>query len=246
MQVMNVLSCAGLLALGSLLPTVAQAQGSAPCTARFLSGFSRITPLSQRRDPAEVSAIFGPRQDLCEAGAYQRFLESYLDLAREAMRASAKQRDAQVRVAIALIGQLPARVPAEEAKAAGALFRQTRSDLYAIADDVRMPPVVRQLLDSFDRAGPPVPESTAQVPPLVTIPPPAQGGQPGQNVQGGQPPAQGGQPGQNVQTVRVPSTALPSWAVVSLYEARELLKQRDPTGAQAKLESVLRWMETAP
>lgn len=216
------------------LPT-AQAQSTPPCTPRFQVAFSRLTPLSARRD-SDVSVAFGPRQDLCEAGAYQRFLESFLDLAREAMRAPAKGRDAQVRVAIAILGQIPTRVPAEEGRAAGQAYRQVRSDMSAIAEDVKMPVAVRQLLDAFDRAGAPIPESTAQVPPLVTVPPVAP------------PPAQvqTGPNGQSVQTVRVPSSALPSWAVVNLYEARELLKNRDVLAAKDKLELVLRWMETAP
>ena len=82
---------------------------------------------------------------LCEAGAYQRFLESFLDLAREAMRAPAKQRDAQVRVAIAVLGQIPTRVPAEEGKAAGRAYRQVRSDMSAIAE------VITQLKGNGER-----------------------------------------------------------------------------------------------
>ena len=49
-----------------------------------------------------------------------------------------------------------------------------------------------------------------------------------------------------VQPVRIPQVALPAWAVVAIFEAREALKARDVGTAQGKLDAVMRWLETAP
>ena len=132
-----------LLAAMLLCPLAAQAQLTPSCGPRFQSAFVRANAILTQREMAspgratiEVSNLFGPRQDLCEPGAYQAFLDSFVDLARSAIRAPAKQRDGAIRVATAVIGVLPTQVPPQELKSAGASFRQVRSDLYAIADDV--------------------------------------------------------------------------------------------------------------
>jgi hypothetical protein len=178
---------------------------------------------SQAQASAEVQGLFGPRPDRCEAGGYQRFVEGYRDFAREAMRAPAKGgRDGLLRLAIAAADRGPLQVPAEEGRMAVTLYRQVRSDLHAIADDVGLnkTPLLQQLLDTFDRMGPPQALQAAPPPP---------------------PP-----PGSLVQTVRVPTTPMPTWAVVALYEIREALAQKNPALAQEKIEAILKWIDAAP
>lgn len=223
-----------LVCFAALSPQLARAQ---QCANRYSEAFPRLNALGPRnldlgRAATEVNNLFGPRPDKCEAGAYQRFVESFKDFAREAFRAPTKTRDGWLRIAMAAAGQSPQRVPAEEHKADVALFRQTRSDLFAIADDAGISPLMQQVLDTFDRSGPPGP-----LPPqVVTI-------GPGPGVTQA-PPTGTGAP--NIQQVRVPTVPLPSWAVVSLYEIRESLHLRDPDTAKAKLDALLKWMETAP
>lgn len=247
---------------------VAQGQGApvqqgAPmasqvCAARFQGAF---TQLQQRKDvPSmtraynEVSGIFGPSAGVCEAGAYQRFMDSYLDFARPAIRASAKGQNAAIFLAIATAGQSPARVPAEDGRAAVDAYRQTRAALYAIADDVKETPQIKQLLEALDRSGPPQiePAQAPGVTPMpMLVPGPAVTG-PGGTAAGGtgvgKVPAGGGSglPTVVVQPVRVPQVPMPAWAILSIYEAREALKARDVGSAQGKLDAVMRWLETAP
>lgn len=198
------------------------------CGARFGTAFARLTMAGQRKDlkdpVGEVSALFGPRAELCEGGAYRQFIDLYRDFAREAMRAPKAQRDLQVRLAMAAAQQGPTRVPADEGKQAVTLFRQARSDLHATADDVGISsaPILQQLLDTFERSGPPTPVA----PPAPATPPPPKD--------------------PNAITIRIPQTALPDWAVISLYEAREHLRSKDTVRAQDKLELVLKWLEQAP
>lgn len=211
------------LGLGMAAPTHARAAEAQPaCTVRYADAFLRLPGLGLRdldlsRAHTEVSNLFGPRPVVCETGAYQRFIDGFRDYAREAMRAPVRSRDGMLRVAIATAAQGPQKVPYEEGRAAATLFRQTRSDLHATADDVGISPLMQMLLDTFERMGPP-----------PALPPPA-------------PPR-----AENAQVVRVPTAPLPTWAVISLYEIRDHLQKRDSATAQGKLEAILKWMETAP
>jgi hypothetical protein len=230
---MRICLSALVFVLGAL-PAAARGQGQPQCALRYSEAFARVPALGlrslgQAQAYAEVSALFGPRPDLCEAGAYQRFIDGFRDYAREAMRAPIKQRDGMIRVAIAIVQQSPARVPWEEGRAAVTLFRQGRSDLHATADDVGITPLMQQLLDTFERQGPPQPAQ-------ATAPPQAQPAAPAA------PPA----PAPQVQSVRVPTTPLPPWAVISMYELRDLLNQKNLGVAQGKVEAILKWLETAP
>ena len=77
---------------------------------------------------------------------------------------------------------------------------------------------MQQLLETFEQKGPP-----------QSLPPPL--------------PPPGGDP--STQVIRIPTTPLPPWAVISLYELRETLQRKDHAAAQRKLEDILRWLETA-
>ncbi|MCS6913063.1 MAG: hypothetical protein RMK29_21220 [Myxococcales bacterium] len=217
----------GILCLvGTLFPHVAAAQ---QCALRYTESFARLPSLglrnlSQAQAISEVNNLFGPRPDVCEPGGYKVFLDAFTDYAREALRAPVRTRDGMIRVAIAAVQQGPLRVPFEESKTAVTLFRQTRSNIHAIADDVGITPLMQQLLDALERSGPP---ATTAPPP----PPPS--------------PAPGSPGAPSVQQVRVPQVPLPPWAVISLYEIRDALNSKNTGVALGKLEAILKWMETA-
>src|SRR5262245_8362287 len=74
----------GLVSLSITLlavsPGVAEAQN---CNTTYSLAFNRIRTLSpratdQNQADKEVRSLFGPRPDLCEAGAYASFLDSFV------------------------------------------------------------------------------------------------------------------------------------------------------------------------
>ncbi len=222
----------GLLA-GLLLcapPSEAQAQS---CMYTITSAFSRLRgvearSISQPVADAEVQGLFGPRPGQCEEGAYRVFLDNFESFAKEAMRAPAASRDKLLRLAIAVTRQVPSKVPARDFDAAVAQYRQVKSNLSATAEDVGMQksPLLGQLMDAVAAIGrPEAVVATVSVPPPETTP---------------QPTAAGG-----VQQVRVPSQPLPGWAVIKLYEARDLIKAQDLPGIQLRLQEVINWMEAS-
>ncbi len=211
----------GLLALAPARP--ARAQTGPECAKRYADFFVRVPSVGlgpaaadQFRVNTEVTALFGARPDVCEAGGYQRFLDGFRDYAREAMRARGKQRDNLLRTAIAVLEISPQHVPEAEARSAVSAYRQVRSDLTATLADSKAGPMGQVLLDNLERVGAP-------------------SAQPAQVV-----------PDSNVQTVRIPTSPLPPWVVISLYETLQAQKQHDYAVAQGKLEVVLKWLETAP
>lgn len=206
----------------ALCPAAARAE---QCALRYRESFSRLPALglrslSQPQANAEVNGLFGPRPDLCEPGGYQVFMEQLTDYSREALRAPLKQRDGMIRVAIAAAQQGPVRVAFEESKAARTTYSVTRSNIHAIADDVGITPIMQQLLDTIERQGMP----------LSTAPPPPPKADPAAPA---------------AQAIRVPQTAMPPWAVISLYEVRDLLNQKQTDVARGKIEAILKWLETA-
>jgi hypothetical protein len=245
-----------LVALGLPAPAFAQ---PAPCGPRIAAAFVQLPELGQRRElssPAraaeEVRALFGPpRAELCEPGAYERFMEGLRDLSRQAIRT---RREPLLQVAVATAEQAPLRVPAEEGKAAAALYRQVRSDVHATAEDVRPSPLIKKLLEAIDRAGPPA-SAAGEAPAAAAIGTPGPVAGPavagpavaGPAVAGPAAAAAPASPPVPVNVpVRVPQGPLPPWAVISLHEARDLLRQQNAVGALGKLEPVLRWMDSAP
>jgi hypothetical protein len=211
----------GTFVLGALCPGAASAE---QCALRYAESFARIGAIglrgpSQAQAISEVNSLFGPRPDLCEPGGYRAFLTQLTDYSREALRAPVKQRDGMIRVAIAAAQQAPVRVLFEESKAARTQYNEMRSNVHAIADDVGITPLMQQLLDTIERQG--MPPSTAPPPPVA-------------------PP-----PGTQAQAIRVPQVALPPWAVISLYEVRDLINQKQTDVARGKVEAILKWLETA-
>jgi hypothetical protein len=205
-----------------------QAQAPNPeCARRYQDLFVRIpvvvlTAQDQTRANAEVKSLFGARPETCEPGGYARFLTSFSNYARDAVRQKGKSRDGMIRVSIALLEVAPFHVPAEEVRSAVSLFNQVRSDLSASIADVRATPMMEYLLKAFEASGPPTP------------------------APGAAGPAGGAPAGEGVQSVRIPSSPMPPWVVVSLYEILEAHKQQNYPVAQGKLEVVLKWLETTP
>lgn len=226
---------AGLAAVATATPVYAQSQN---CYATHSAGFARVRGLenkatTQGAADLEVRALFGPRIDLCEEGAYKAFMDSFKDLASSAMRAGKISRDKQLRLAIAVVQQAPTRVPAKEAKTAASLFRQVRSDLNATADDVgfQQTPLLGQLLETLGRVGAPA-SSEPVAGPDTTVQVPVSTGTGSGTGSGG------------VQAIRVPTEPLPPWAVIKLYEMRDHIKAQDLAAIQIKLQDVINWIES--
>lgn len=222
---------AGLLVLAAGSPAFAQ-----NCYPAHSAGFARLSSVepaatTQGSADVQVRALFGPRNDLCEEGAYKTFMESFKDFAARAMRAPKTSRDKLLRIAISAIAQAPTKVPAKEAKQSASFFKQVRSDLNATADDVgfAQTPLLQQLLDAISAVGAPrsAEESpaTVQVPTTPTTP--------------STPTSSGG-----VQSIRVPQEPLPGWAIVKLYEMRDTIKAQDLAALQLKLQEVINWVES--
>lgn len=186
-----------------------------------------------------VDQAFGARPAQCEAGAYASFLEQFENFTRTAIRAGQPPRGSkgvvppgrenQMRLAVAVIRKMsPLKVPLADAKAGVSLFKQMRSNLNAVADDAGTTPMMAQLLDAISQVGSPTAlEETVPV---------------GSGVAGASGTAASGTHG-GVHHVRVPSVPLPAWAIIKLYEARDLCKPQDVAGIQIRLQDVINWME---
>jgi len=229
---------ASLLLLGG--PTEAQAQSCMPV---FATAFSRLRSLepkasSQATADAEVMALFGPRPPACEESAYRVFMETFEAFAKEAMRATAPaSRDKLLRLAIAAVRQAPVKVPATDLDSSVRKYRQVKSNLSATADDVgfNKTPLLQQLLDVLMSLGAPtaavatvpvpVPTTTPETTPSPSTPSPTPTG--------------------GVQQIRVPTQPLPPWAVIKVYEMRDLIRAQDLPGIQLRLQEVINWMESS-
>lgn len=141
----------------------AQAQTPAQtCAPIHSAGFARLRTAegqanTQGSADLAVRALFGARIDLCEEGAYKTFMLSFKDFASAAMRAQSISRDRQLRLAIATIGHAPIRVSAKESKEATSTFRNVRSELSALANEIgfKWNPLFAQLLETLGRIGAP-------------------------------------------------------------------------------------------
>jgi hypothetical protein len=233
------LGWAGGLLAGLLLvsgPTEVQAQS---CMPAFASAFARLRALEPKANTqpiadAEVMALFGPRAQACEESAYRVFMDTFEAFAKDAMRAAPPSRDKLLRLAIAAVRQAPAKVPATDLDSSVRKYRQVKSNLSATADDVGFAktPLLQQLLDVLMSLGAPsaavatVPVPTAQPDPTPTptTAPTGSGG---------------------VQQIRVPTQPLPPWAVIKVYEMRDLIRAQDLPGIQLRLQEVINWMESS-
>ncbi len=228
-------------------PAVSAAQN---CAVHYAAGFGSVSGSvakagNQRDADALVDQAFGPRPQQCEAGAYTSFLEQFENFGRAAIRAGqlpkggkgvapvALTKENQLRLAISIINKMsPMKVPLADSKTAASQWKQVRSNLNAVADDAGNTPMMNAFLDALARITPPVP-----VEEVVTV---GQSAAPAVAVT-----APGGNaPPGGVQQVRVPLVPLPSWAVVKLYEARDLCKPQDVAGIQVRLQDVINWMES--
>lgn len=225
--------CASLIVLADAKPAAAQ-----NCYPTHSAGFARIRgfepkALTQAAADMEVRALFGPRIELCEEGAYKAFMDSFKEFSAQAMRASKNSREKLLRLAIAVVRQAPTMVPVKELKTMSSHFRQVRSDLNATADDVGFAttPLLQQLLDALVNLGPPKSATGTTVtvetpPPTTTSPSPSTG-----------------TPTGGVQPIRVPADPLPPWAVIKLYEMRDHVKAQDLAAIQIKLQDIINWIE---
>lgn len=222
---------AGLLVLAAGSPAFAQ-----NCYATHSAAFARLYSVenqatTQGSSDVQVRALFGPKNELCEEGAYKTFMESFKDFAARAMRAPKTSRDKLLRVAISAISQAPSKVPAKEVKLATNTYRQVRSDLNATADDVgfAQTPLLQQLLDAIAATG--APRAAEEGPATVQVPvsPPTTTTSP--------------TPSGGVQSIRVPQEPLPGWAVVKLYEMRDTIKAQDLAALQVRLQDIINWIE---
>lgn len=229
---------AGLLLLSG--PSSAQAQTQF-CMRTFASAFSQLRSLeskavSQAAADSEVMALFGPRPQVCEESAYRVFMDTFEAFSKEAMRATnPSTRDRLLRLAIAAARQAPTKVPATDLDGSVRKYRQVKSNLSATADDVGFAktPLLQQLLDVLMSLGSPtaavatvpVPTPTTTTPETMTTPPAT------------------GSAG--VQQIRVPTQPLPPWAVIKVYEMRDLIRAQDLPGIQIRLQEVINWMESS-
>ena len=227
----------------SLIPGAAEAQN---CAVHYAAAFARISgsvpkAVTQPAADQEVDAALGPRPQQCEAGAYASFLEQFEGFGRVAIRAAKSRRgpkgalqmgnENQIRLAISMFRKgSPIKVPLPDSKAGVSLFKQVRSNLNAVADDAGNTPMMLALLDAMTAVG-----SPSAIEEMVSV---------GQGPAGGATPAGGTAPPGGVQQVRVPPVPLPAWAVIKLYEARDLCKPQDVAGIQVRLQDVINWMES--
>ena len=84
------------------------------CLVRGLVRSAEAKAITQGQADLEVQNLFGPRPDVCEAGAYKFFMDSFELFTKEAMRAKPPSRDKLLRLAIAMARKAPAKVPAAE------------------------------------------------------------------------------------------------------------------------------------
>ncbi|HMU38246.1 MAG TPA: hypothetical protein PKE31_04485 [Pseudomonadota bacterium] len=223
-------------------PTTSNAQN---CAVHYAAGFAQISGLvakatSQLAADQLVDQAFGARPQQCEANAYTSFVDQFELFGRTAIRAGQPPRGSkgvvpavkenQMRLAISIIRKMsPMKVPLADAKAGVSQFKQMRSNLNAVADDAGNTPMMTQVLEAISQVGSPrAIEETVQV------------GSSGNTAAAGS--ATPGTPG-GVQQVRVPNTPLPAWAVIKLYEARDLCKPQDVAGIQIRLQDIINWME---
>ena len=233
---------AGGLLAGVLLlsgPTPAQAQS---CMSTFANAFTRLRALepkatAQAVADAEVMGLFGPRPQACEESAYRVFMDTFEAFAKEAMRTTNPgSRDKLLRLAIAAARQAPMKVPATDLESSARKYRQVKSNLSATADDVGFAktPLLQQLLDVLMSLGAPTAAITT-----VTAPGPDPSATPSPT------PAPSGTGNGGVQQIRVPTQPLPPWAVIKVYEMRDLIRAQDLPGIQIRLQEVINWMEAS-
>ena len=248
----------GLLSLVSLAvatPVTAHAEN---CAAVYDSAFGRIRSSATRAGnqmtaDQEIENLFGPRPNKCEDGAYQHYLDGFEAFAREAIRAAQPQKvgkrvippppgsEGMLHLAISILRKSPVKVPAREAKTAINGYRQVRSNLSAVVEDAGSTSQMNDLLTAMAQSrapdaaedGPPPGVSVTPTPTTTTT-----------TVQGTYTPPPSDPKTSSVTAVRVPTIAMPTWAVIKLYEARDAASLKDSDVAKSKLQDVIIWIES--
>lgn len=208
---------------------LAQEAEAQHCSWRFDQSFlllsnKNLRLLEKNKNPSDIAIkieehvdfLFGPRQKLCEEGAYALFLNRFERYTTEALRGDRADRDLKLRAALAVIRKSPEVIDYTSASKEVSMFRQVRSNLGAIAQDVGMTPLMQQMLDAMEATG--APKATQR--PAAAPPEP------------------------HTSTVVVPTVPLPAWAVVSLYEIDDHTRRNEMGAIQGKVEAILNWMKT--
>ncbi len=247
----------GVLSIVSLAVATPETARAENCAGVYDAAFARIRSSSssgsnQMAADREVENLFGPRANKCEEGGYQHFLDGFEAFSREAIRAAQPQKvgkrvnpappgsDAMIRLAIAALRKAPNKVPAKEAKAAINGYRQVRSNLSAVVEDAGSTQPMNDLLNAMNQSrapdsaedGPPSGDTVTVTTTTTTAPTPSY-----------TPPSTSPKTS-SVTAVRVPSVAMPTWAIIKLYEARDAASLKDSEIAKAKLQDVIIWIES--
>lgn len=187
------------------------------CKWRFAEGFQRVTnrPLagkSQAQIVEFVEELFGPRQPVCEESAYRFFLGEFKTYATASFHQKGAEQEAMLICAQEILRHAPAQVFYKNTQAKLSAYKQLRSDLGVIAQEVGGGPSVQTVLDAVDRLGPP--KLSAKREPM----------------------------NEEATHVKVPAAPLPPWAVISLYEIHDLAQRKQNGAVVAKSALILEWM----
>lgn len=215
------------------LPLSARAEN---CIARYSSAFASLEGKvwqagTQAGAEAAVEEIFGPRPQSCEDGAYDYFLNRFEEFASAAVRKGspkkkAEQNENSLRLAIAAVRKAPMQRSAKDAKSGQFNMRQVRAHIDPRVEEYGNTPLMQSLLGAIGNTlDPQVIAEAAPIPP-------------------------GGNPN-NILQIRIPLQPMPSWAIVHLYEMRDMAKNTGADPAlQSKLQAIINWVEqstqTAP
>lgn len=212
------------LLVAASLPLSARADN---CIARYSSAFASLEgkvlqASTQAVADAAVEELFGPRPQTCEEGAYDYFLNRFEEFASAAVRKGspkkkAEQNENALRLAIAAVRKGPIQRTAKDSKSSQFNMRQVRAHIDPRVEEYGNTPLMQALLGAIGNAGDP------QV--IAEAPPPGAGSG-------------------NVLQIKIPLQPMPSWAIVHLYEMRDIAKNTgaDPT-MQSKLQAIINWVE---
>jgi hypothetical protein len=176
---------------------------------------------------AEVARIFKEPPVRCEAGAYVYFLDQLMAFARRALKSGATPetpKEGWVRAAGAVCAYAPKLVPQAEYSDDMQRFQAAKRQLQALVTEAGAGPQPSALLLAFDRAAP---SPGGYGPPPAPPPPPPVVYQPVVPAR-----------------ISVPNKPLPDWAVVTMHEVRDLIQKGQADVARAKVETIIRWIET--
>lgn len=215
------------LFVAASLPLSARADTA--CIARYSSAFASLEGKvwqagTQAGADAAVEELFGPRPQSCEDGAYDYFLSRFEEFASLGVRRGSPKNKKDftenlMRLAVAAIRKGPINRSAKDAKSGQFNIRQVRAHIDPRVEEYGNTPLMQSLLGAIGNTlDPQVIAEAAPIPP-------------------------GGNPN-NITQIRIPLQPMPSWAIVHLYEMREVAKNTSADPAlQIKLQAIINWVE---